>query len=120
MYEESIRDIECQLIECLLPNENRNNSNGIVLEVKSGVGGQEAMLFSRELVTMYTKFSDFRGFNYEIVDLEDSEGGGVRNASLVINDPDAYQCLQYEAGVHRVQRVPKTDKSGRMHTSTVL
>ncbi|KAE9418882.1 hypothetical protein Angca_003401, partial [Angiostrongylus cantonensis] len=83
----------------------------------SGAGGQEAMLFTGELVDMYSKYSEWRGWKWSPLQIQESDLGGVRSAIVAVEGENAYADLRFEAGVHRVQRIPQTDKS-RMHTST--
>ena len=91
----------------------------IILEIRAGAGGDEAGLFASELWRMYRRFSEKRGFNAETIDISQSLAGGIKNLSAEITGPEAYNVFKYESGVHRVQRIPKTEKSGRVHTSTV-
>lgn len=92
----------------------------MVMEVRAGVGGKEAALFTSELFQMYRSYLIYKKFNYNIIEEDDSEIGGLRHGSILINDKNAFNLLKYEAGVHRVQRVPKTEKSSRIHTSTAI
>lgn len=94
------------------------DSNEIVLEVRAGVGGEEAALFAEELATMYRKYSDSRGWIFSVIDESESPLGGYKEASFEIKGVDVYKELKFETGIHRIQRVPKTEKSGRVHTST--
>jgi peptide chain release factor 1 len=98
--------------------EDEEFPNEIVLEVRAGVGGEEAALFAEELATMYRKYADSRGWTVSIVDESESPLGGYKEASFEIRGKDVYKELRYETGIHRVQRVPKTEKMGRVHTST--
>ena len=91
----------------------------VVMEVRAGAGGEEATLFAHELFRMYSQFGVERGWKVELTDSEMSEQGGFRHADIYIEGADAYFWLQYESGVHRVQRVPATESAGRIHTSTV-
>ncbi|ODM89118.1 Peptide chain release factor 1-like, mitochondrial [Orchesella cincta] len=90
----------------------------VILEVSAGVGGQEAMLFTSELFRMYENYAHYKGWEMDTTNVDTTELGGVRKASMNITGPQAYRMLKFEGGVHRVQRVPKTEKSGRIHTST--
>ena len=94
-----------------LPNE-------IVLEVRAGVGGEEAALFAEELANMYRKYADIKGWSVKILDEAESPLGGYKEASFEIRGKGVYEELRFETGVHRIQRVPATEKSGRVHTST--
>lgn len=98
--------------------EEEEFPNGVVLEVRAGVGGEEASLFAEELANMYRKYADSRGWSVSILDESFSPLGGYKEASFEIRGKDVYKELQHETGIHRVQRVPKTEKVGRVHTST--
>lgn len=91
---------------------------GVVLEVRSGAGGEEAALFAEELMLMYVKFAELRGWKVAMVAESRASQGGYKEASCEIVGSDVYDALRYEMGVHRVQRVPVTEKAGRIHTST--
>lgn len=117
-YEEKISAIDEVLLDLLLPVDV-DDSKSIVLEINAGVGGQEAMLFAEELFQMYSNFINYKGWEMQIVDLNRTEIGGLRHASAIISGRDVFRHFKYEAGVHRVQRIPATEKSGRIHTSTV-
>jgi len=97
------------------PNDKRN----VVLEIRAGTGGDEATLFAAELFRMYSRYAENRGWGVEIIDLSESTVGGVKEVSAIVEGRGAYSRLKYEAGVHRVQRVPDTEASGRIHTSAV-
>ena len=96
------------------PNDDRN----VILEIRTGVGGEESALFAHTLYRMYSMYADARGWKTEIANLNETELGGVREASLLISGQGAYSRLKFESGVHRVQRVPETETGGRIHTST--
>lgn len=91
----------------------------IILEIRAGAGGNEAGLFAFELWRMYRRFSERRGFKVEVTDSSENQAEGIKNLTAQITGTEVYNLLQYEAGVHRVQRIPKTEKGGRIHTSTV-
>ncbi|MDR1271656.1 MAG: peptide chain release factor 1 [Clostridiales Family XIII bacterium] len=95
------------------PNDERN----VILEIRAGTGGEEASLFAGDLLRMYIRYTERIGWKTEILDLNQTELGGVKEAELLINGRGAYSRLKYESGVHRVQRVPETEASGRIHTS---
>ncbi|XP_052873103.1 peptide chain release factor 1-like, mitochondrial [Anopheles cruzii] len=103
----------------ILSMDEEEDYGSLILEVTAGVGGQEAMLFARELFDMYCGYIEYKDWEVETSQTEGTDLGGLRHATSVINGPDAYRCLKYEGGVHRVQRIPATEKSGRVHTSTV-
>jgi len=97
------------------PNEKRN----AVLEIRAGTGGDEATLFAAELFRMYSRFAEAHGWKVNILDLSESGIRGVKEVSAIVEGRGAFSTLRYEAGVHRVQRVPETEASGRIHTSAV-
>ncbi len=97
------------------PNEKRN----AVLEIRAGTGGDEATLFAAELFRMYSRFAEAHGWKVNILDLSESGIRGVKDVSAIVEGRGAFATLRYEAGVHRVQRVPETEASGRIHTSAV-
>ncbi|HWO07490.1 MAG TPA: PCRF domain-containing protein [Candidatus Paceibacterota bacterium] len=99
------------------PNE-RELPNEIVLEVRAGVGGEEASLFAEELAQMYIKYAQSKGWRTKTLDESRSELGGVKEVQIEVKGENVYRELRFETGVHRVQRVPATEKSGRIHTST--
>jgi peptide chain release factor 1 len=90
-----------------------------ILEIRAGVGGDEAELFAAQLFRMYQKYAQKKGYKVDIADTQRSSLGGIKSVIFKISGPFAYETFKYESGVHRVQRVPKTEKSGRIHTSTV-
>lgn len=92
--------------------------NELVLEVRAGVGGDEAALFARKLADMYRKFAEKRGWTFVVIDESLTSIGGYKEASFEMSGEGAYTALRFETGVHRIQRVPETEKSGRVHTST--
>ncbi|XP_067466701.1 peptide chain release factor 1-like, mitochondrial isoform X2 [Thunnus thynnus] len=115
---QDIQDLRQKILDMLIPEEEADLSD-LVLEVTAGVGGQEAMLFTAELFDMYHGFAQHHGWSFDILEYMTSEIGGLRHASASISGPQSYKTMKFEAGVHRVQRVPKTEKQGRMHTSTM-
>ncbi len=98
--------------------EEEEFPNEIVLEVRAGAGGDEASLFAWELAEMYKRFADARGWTYKTNYESKNEVGGYKEASFEFKGKDVYKMLRYETGVHRVQRIPGTEKNGRIHTST--
>ncbi|XP_064547610.1 peptide chain release factor 1-like, mitochondrial [Drosophila montana] len=118
VYAELLRKQEDAMLQELLALSDHEDYPSLIFEVNAGAGGQEAMLFAQELYDMYTSYFEHMGWEYEQFAHETTDIGGLRYANLLVNDPEAYNWLRYEAGVHRVQRVPATEKSGRMHTST--
>ncbi|XP_006140057.2 peptide chain release factor 1-like, mitochondrial isoform X3 [Tupaia chinensis] len=110
--------LERQIVLLLVPSEE-TDENDLILEVTAGVGGQEAMLFTSEIFDMYQQYAAFKRWNFETLEYFPSEIGGLRHASASIGGSEAYKHMKFEGGVHRVQRVPKTEKQGRIHTSTM-
>lgn len=111
--------ILAQMDEILKEDEKEDEfPNEIVLEVRAGVGGEEAALFAEELANMYRRYADSQGWSVSILDESESPLGGYKEASFEIRGKDVYKQLRFETGIHRVQRVPKTEKMGRVHTST--
>lgn len=96
-----------------------NENQKIILEIRAGAGGDEAGLFAFELWQMYRRFAERRIFKTEVIDSSKSNVGGIKTLVAQVEGPDVYDLFKYESGVHRVQRIPKTEKSGRIHTSTV-
>lgn len=90
----------------------------LIVEIRAGTGGDEAALFARDLFEMYRRYAEHMGWKFETLDLEPTELGGFREVSFSVNGQGAYRHLQFEGGVHRVQRVPQTEAQGRIHTST--
>lgn len=97
---------------------SENNFQSIYFEIRAGVGGEEAALFARDLWRMYSKFFEKKGWNYRVLDISESDLGGIKTLIAEVSGPQVYELLKQEAGVHRVQRIPVTEKSGRIHTST--
>jgi peptide chain release factor 1 len=100
----------------LLPKDADDERN-VILEVRAGTGGEEAALFAAALLRMYQRYAANKGWKYEILDMSETGIGGIREASASITGKGVYARLKYESGVHRVQRVPETEASGRIHTS---
>ncbi|XP_045926122.1 peptide chain release factor 1-like, mitochondrial [Micropterus dolomieu] len=115
---QDIQEFRQKILGLLIPEEEVDLSD-LVLEVTAGVGGQEAMLFTAEVFDMYQGYAQHHGWSFDILEHMTSEIGGLRHASASISGPQSYKRMKFEAGVHRVQRVPKTEKQGRMHTSTM-
>jgi len=90
----------------------------IIVEIRAGVGGEEAALFAKDLFRMYSKFAQKQGWGMKVLDLKESDLGGIKEVTFELKGENVYQKMQWEGGVHRVQRVPKTEKTGRIHTST--
>ncbi len=98
--------------------EEEKLPNEVILEVRAGTGGEEAALFAEQLAFMYERYSEKEGWQYRILNESRSSLGGYKEVSIEIRGKDSYKKLRYETGVHRVQRIPSTEKSGRIHTST--
>jgi peptide chain release factor 1 len=111
-------ELEASLELLLLPKDPADDRN-VVLEIRAGTGGEEAALFAAQLLRMYTRFAEGRRWRLEPVSLSATGIGGVKEAIYTVEGRGAYSRLKYESGVHRVQRVPATESSGRIHTSTV-
>ena len=114
----NIEDIENRLKILLLPRDP-NDSKNVIVEIRGGACGDEAALFAHSLMRMYTMYAESRRWKTDIAYLNDTDIGGVKEASFIIEGDGAYSRLKFESGVHRVQRVPDTESSGRIHTSTV-
>jgi len=100
----------------LLPRDPNDNKN-VVLEIRAGIGGEEGALFAADLLRMYTMYAERRGFSMDIVSINETELGGVKEVVATVEGAGAYSRLKFEAGTHRVQRVPETESSGRIQTS---
>jgi len=111
-------EIEEALKVELMPKDP-NDARNVVLEIRAGTGGDEATLFAGELFRMYSRYAEERRWKVQIIDLSESGAHGVKAVSAIVEGKGAYSRLKYEAGVHRVQRVPETEASGRIHTSAV-
>jgi len=115
---EQRRDAILNEIKVLLVPRDPNDEKNVMLEIRAGTGGDEAALFAADLFRMYTRFAERRGWRVEVMSLSETAGGGIKEAVLMIEGRQVYSRLKYESGVHRVQRVPETEASGRIHTST--
>ena len=108
--------LEDELKKLLIPKDPNDQKN-VVLEIRAGTGGEEAALFGADLMRMYMRYAERRGWKTELADINETGMGGVKEAVILIKGKGAYSRLKYESGVHRVQRVPETESSGRIHTS---
>ena len=108
--------LEGELKLLLLPRDP-NDSRSVVMELRGGVGGEEAMLFAADLFRMYTLYAESRGWKLEVVDLKETDLGGVKECTCLIEGENVWSRLKFESGAHRVQRVPETESSGRIQTS---
>ena len=110
-------DLYAELQILLLPKDP-NDEKSVIVEIRGGVGGEESALFAHSLFRMYSMYAAQKGWSIELMNYNDTELGGVKEADFVVNGRGAYSRLKYESGVHRVQRVPETESGGRVHTST--
>ena len=111
-------ELEEELKELLLPKDPLDEKN-IILEIRAGTGGEEAALFASDLFRMYSRYADEQGWDIDVVTVSHSDRGGFKEIIALIEGDKVYSHLKYEAGVHRVQRVPDTETQGRIHTSAV-
>jgi peptide chain release factor 1 len=114
--EQSAANLESELKTLLVPKEPNDEKNAI-MEIRAGTGGEEAALFAADLLRMYTRFSERKGWKVELMDSSPTGRGGMKEVVFAVNGKEVYGTLKYESGVHRVQRVPETEASGRIHTS---
>jgi len=113
-----LTDNEDKLKFLLIPKDPLDEKN-IIMEIRAGTGGEEAALFASDLYRMYARFAETKGWKFEIMNSNDTELGGIKEIVFSISGNNVYENLRYESGVHRVQRVPATESSGRIHTSAV-
>jgi len=112
------RETLLQELKVLLIPKDPNDEKNVILEVRAGTGGDEAALFAGDLFRMYTRYAERQGWRLDVMSSSDTGGGGLKEAIVSIEGRGVYSRLKYESGVHRVQRVPATEASGRIHTST--
>ena len=123
MAQEELAEAKAELerlrekLTILLLPKDPNDSRNVILEIRGGVGGEESALFAHSLLRMYTMYAESRGWKLEIASISETELGGVKECSAVIEGEGAWSRLKFESGVHRVQRVPETESGGRIHTS---
>ncbi len=123
LVKEELSDLKLQLdtleneLKLLLLPKDPNDDKNIILEIRSGTGGNEAAIFAQDLFRMYSRYAEIQKWKMEILSLNDNEGGGIKEAVLSIHGEHVYGKLKYESGVHRVQRIPETESNGRIHTS---
>ena len=117
--EEKISSLEERIKILLLPKDP-NDSKNVIMEIRGGVGGEEGMLFAADLYRMYSMYAEVKGFKTDIANINETELGGIKEISFVVEGQGAYSRLKYEAGTHRVQRVPVTESGGRIHTSAAM
>ena len=106
-------------LKLLLVPRDPNDERDVILEVRAGAGGDEAGLFASEVLRMYLRYTERKGWKATVVDASENAAGGIKDATVTISGEGVYSSLKYESGVHRVQRVPATEAQGRIHTSTV-
>ena len=114
--EDTIKQQEADLKSLLLPKDPNDEKN-VILEIRAGTGGEEAALFGADLLRMYTRYAERNHWKTELMEVNDTGLGGIKEAVILIKGKGAYSRLKYESGAHRVQRVPETESSGRIHTS---
>jgi peptide chain release factor 1 len=112
------KDLLEQELKRLLLSKDPNDEKNVILEIRAGTGGEEASLFAQDLLRMYTRYAEHKDWKWELMDVSYSPIGGIKEAIVNIQGKRVYSFLKFESGVHRVQRVPKTEASGRIHTST--
>lgn len=115
---ESLSSCDHEIKMLLLPKDP-NDERNVVFEIRAGAGGDEAGLFANELLRLYQKFAQANRWKFEIVDISESGIGGIKEAVAMIKGKQVFSRMKYESGTHRVQRIPKTESGGRIHTSTV-
>ena len=109
-------DLEEEIKLLLIPKDP-NDDKDVIVEIRAGTGGDEAALFAGDLFRMYSRYAEIRGWKIEIIDVSDTGLGGIKEVVFALNGQDVYADMKFESGVHRVQRVPETEGSGRVHTS---
>src|SRR5919106_2572955 len=124
LAEEELRGLEAKRdqlsseLKILLLPKDPNDDKNVIVEIRGGTGGEEAALFAGDLYRMYTRYAERQGWKLEVMSLSEAGQGGIKEVIVNIEGKGAYSKLKYESGVHRVQRVPATEASGRIHTST--
>ncbi len=116
--EASVASAEEELKVLLIPKDPNDEKN-VILEIRAGTGGDEATLFAAEILRMYARYAEIQGWKMEIMDASDTGVGGLKEAFAMIEGDSVYSKMRFESGVHRVQRVPQTESSGRIHTSAI-
>ena len=120
-YKQAKEDMEVFIeeLKILLLPKDPNDDRNVIVEIRGGAGGEESALFAYDLYRMYSMYAETKGFKIEVLNLNETELGGIKEISFMINGDGAYSRFKFESGVHRVQRVPETESGGRIHTSTV-
>ncbi|MCO6510615.1 MAG: peptide chain release factor 1 [Aridibacter famidurans] len=116
--EEAVEKGTEELKVLLIPKDPYDEKN-VIVEIRAGTGGDEATLFAAEMMRMYVRYAETQGWKVDMMDVSDTGVGGIKEATMMIEGDDVYSRMRYESGVHRVQRVPATESSGRIHTSAV-
>lgn len=116
--ESQVSSLDTELLEALTP-QDPNNERDVIIEIRAAAGGDEASLFAGELYRMYARWAEAHDYRVELLAESPNEAGGYKEITFAVRGLDAYKHLKFEAGVHRVQRVPATESQGRIHTSTV-
>ena len=116
LAEERMNELDEQIKEILLPSDEDDQKN-VIVEIRGGVGGEEAALFASELYRMYCMYAERRQYSVEVMNKNETELGGVKEISFMVNGRGAWSRFKFESGAHRVQRVPETESGGRIHTS---
>ncbi|HEY1645834.1 MAG TPA: peptide chain release factor 1 [Candidatus Saccharimonadales bacterium] len=125
LADQEIEDLSAKIIETENAIKEKtmvsdpNDSRNVIIEIRAAAGGDEASLFAGELYRMYCRWAETHNYRYELISENPNEAGGFKEIIFAVNGSDAYKYLKFEAGVHRVQRVPVTESQGRIHTSTV-
>ena len=114
--EKELEDMQGKLPDVLVPPDPDDDRN-VIMEIRAGVGGEEAALFARDLFRMYTRYAERKGWTVDILSINETDLGGIKEVSFEVKGEGVYSHLKYEGGVHRVQRVPVTESGGRIHTS---
>ncbi|MDD2445225.1 MAG: peptide chain release factor 1 [Clostridia bacterium] len=107
-----------ETVKLLLLPKDENDESNVIIEIRPAAGGEEAALFGRLLFNMYYRYAERQNWKVEVLDMSETEIGGMKEVTFIIKGKNAYKNLKYESGVHRVQRVPETESQGRVHTST--
>jgi peptide chain release factor 1 len=115
--EKKLEELEEELKKLLIPKDPNDEKN-VILEIRAGAGGEEAALFAQDLFRMYSRYAEKKGWKVEILSINETGLGGIKEVVAMISGKGAYSRLKYESGVHRVQRIPVTESGGRIHTST--
>jgi len=113
-----LAELESELAALLASEKKNSGPEAVVVEIRGGTGGEEAALFAQDLYSMYTKFAQIHGWKQKVLDSSPTDIGGYKEIIFELKGRDVWQLMEYEGGVHRIQRIPITEKSGRIHTST--